>query len=155
MVSDSHSFESTDSFTGRLLRPWSFVAQSSGVDVDCNKILSKETIEEHGRQTVSNSAWCRFPSHLRRSLEAEPTTRPSGWWHQQMLFDRTLRSMAALMTLYAVIMIVICASYFQDFLHRGNPYSTSVGRNHGKSCKSLQSTEIVGIARIYWKAQLT
>lgn len=139
MVLESRFSKSTDNFTRTLLRPWSFAAQSSGSDVKLETVLSGKT----PREPEAGSAWCQFPNHLRQSFAAEPTTRPGGWWNQQILFDRTLRSMAALMTLYAVIMIIICASYFKDFLHRGNPYSTSVGGNYGRSCKSLQSTENV------------
>lgn len=141
MTQSSLSCESSDSFTRNLLRPWSFVAQSSGNDGGVDKSLSGETLKE----LPSNSAWCKHPSHLRRSFEAEPTIKPSGWWNHQMLFDRSLRSMAALMTLYAVIMTGICASYLKDFVHRDNPHSTSVGQNRGKSCTSLQGTEIVRI----------
>ena len=113
--------ESTDSFTRQLLRPWSFATQSSDNDRGVDESVVGETIE------------------------AEPTIRPSGWWNHQMLFDRSLRFMAALMTLYAVIMTIICAAYLKDFVHRGNPHSTSVGQNKGKSCTSLQGTEIVRI----------
>ena len=54
-----------------------------------------------------------------------------------MLFDRSLRSMAALMTLYAVIMTGICAVYLKDFVHRDNPHSASVGQNKSKSLYKL------------------
>ena len=141
MTQGSPSCESTDSFTRNLLRPWSFAAQSSGNDGGLDKSLSGETLKE----PPSSSAWCQYPSHLRRSFVTEPVIKPSGWWNHQMLFDRSLRSMAALMTLYAVIMTGICAGYLKDFVHRDNPHSTSVGQNKGKSCTSLQGTEIVRI----------
>lgn len=141
MIQGSLSRESTDRFTRNLLRPWSFAAQSSGHDGGVDKSLSGDTL----KGTPSNSAWCKYPNHLRQSFEAEPTIKPSGWWNHQMLFDRSLRSMAALMTLYAVIMTGICAGYLKDFVHRDNPHSTSVGQNKGKNCTSLQRTEIVRI----------
>ena len=67
----------------------------------------------------------------------------TGWWKRQMLLDRSLRSMALLMTLFAVSMVIICAAYMPDFLHRGNVRSTSVGGSKGQSCDKMESINIV------------
>lgn len=57
-----------------------------------------------------------------------------------MLFGRSLRSVAALMALYAVTMTGICAGYLQDLVNRDNPHSKWVGQDKGKRCTSLQGT---------------
>ena len=51
-----------------------------------------------------------------------------------MLVDRSLGSMAALMTVFAVIMVMICVVYFRSFLQRGNRHSTSIGAKIGERC---------------------
>lgn len=44
-----------------------------------------------------------------------------------MLADRSFRTMAALTTVFAFIMIIICLVHFPDLAHRANKNSTSVG----------------------------
>ena len=60
-----------------------------------------------------------------------------------MLVDRSFRFMAALMTVFALIMISICAAYFSDFINRANKNSTSVGGKTGESCKTMEGRNVV------------
>lgn len=70
------------------------------------------------------------------------TTNEKGWWKRQMLVDRSLRSMAALTSIFALIMVVTCASHFRDFVSRTNKNSTSVGgRLH--SCGNIERQDVV------------
>lgn len=69
--------------------------------------------------------------------------RRAGWWKQQMLVDRSIRSMAALTTLFAIIMLVICAINLPRFLKRSNIHSTSVGPNVGQSCAGVERQNVV------------
>ncbi|MCJ1267875.1 hypothetical protein MMC22_007761 [Lobaria immixta] len=74
------------------------------------------------------------------SVSAEFVTGGKGWWKQQMLVDRSLRTMAALTATFALIMVITCLAYLGDFVHRKNPYSTSVGRSN-QSCKNVERTD--------------
>ena len=145
------SFGDTVDFERKLFRPWSFAAhstsQSDGMEIPL--------IENTSTKPQSASRWPRHSATLRQRFEAEPTVRPTGWWNDQMLFDRSLRSMAILMTLYATIMTIVCIAYLKDFVHRGNPHSTSVGQKKGRSCKSLQSMDIVCIIACVFVLRLT
>lgn len=67
----------------------------------------------------------------------------AGWWKQQMLIDRSFRSMAALTALFAIIMLVICAVNLPRFLKRSNTHSTSVGPNIGQSCAAVERQNVV------------
>ncbi|MCJ1429003.1 hypothetical protein MMC29_006916, partial [Sticta canariensis] len=71
----------------------------------------------------------------------EFTANGKGWWKEQMLVDRSLRSMAALTSIFALIMVVTCASYFRYFVSRTNKNSTSVG---GKlhSCENVERRDV-------------
>ena len=139
MDRDRASWSDSDGLARKLYRPWSFAtqstAQSDGMEIPL--------IESESRKSRSTSAWFQYPASLRRRFEATPALTRPGWWQDQMLFDRSLRSMAILMTFYATILTVVCIAYSKDFKHRGNPHSTSVGSKTGRSCKSLQGIDIV------------
>jgi hypothetical protein len=62
-----------------------------------------------------------------------------------MLVDRSLRSMAALMTVFAVAMIIIVIAYAKDFANRANLNSTSVGSKEGEDCHSMEARNIVSL----------
>ena len=81
--------------------------------------------------------------HNSTDFEKGLTVGEKGWWRRQMLLDRSLRSMAFLMTLFALAMFVLCAAYFRDFLNRGNRRSTSVGGAKGQSCGKIESMNVV------------
>ena len=74
-----------------------------------------------------------LPQYLRGSIRAhpaaeiEPTRVGKGVWKDQLLIDRSLRGMAALMTLFAIGMIILIALYADHFRDRANTNTTSVG----------------------------
>lgn len=66
-----------------------------------------------------------------------------GWWWHQMLVDQSLRSMAALTTVFALMMVILCFAYFGDFANRPNKKSTSVGGKSGESCSAMERSNVV------------
>jgi hypothetical protein len=61
-----------------------------------------------------------------------------GWWHKQMLVDRSLRSMAGFTAVCAVAMLIIIFSYLSAFVKRTNLKSISVGGRAGESCAVME-----------------
>lgn len=72
----------------------------------------------------------------------ELATAGGGWQHQQLLIDRSLRSMTALTSVFAIIMIAICATYFSEFLKRAN-ITTSVGGQRPRVVKNVSKRNLV------------
>lgn len=68
-----------------------------------------------------------------------------GWWHKQMLVDRSLRSMAAFTAVCGLVMWIIIFSYLPAFANRLNLHSTSVGQRDGTSCGTAESRNVVCI----------
>jgi hypothetical protein len=60
-----------------------------------------------------------------------------------MLVDRSLRSMAALMTVFAFVLIIIIIVYAPLFSRRPNKKSTSIGSPEPESCDTMESRNIV------------
>lgn len=83
-----------------------------------------------------------LPRYLRGSIrvhpaaEIEPNRIGKGVWKDQLLNDRSLRGMAALMTLFAIGMIVLIALYAEHFRDRVNMNTTSVGGDT-RSCDEV------------------
>jgi hypothetical protein len=50
----------------------------------------------------------------------------TGWWKRQMLVDRSLRTMSALTSVFAIIMWIVVFACLKSFSHRTNKNSTSV-----------------------------
>lgn len=86
-----------------------------------------------------------LPRYLRGSVrvhhaaDIEPVRVAKGVWHDQLLIDRSLRGMAALMTMFAIGMIILIAVYANRFRDRVNNNTTSVGGN-AQSCKAVTKT---------------
>ncbi|KAF2032996.1 hypothetical protein EK21DRAFT_36035, partial [Setomelanomma holmii] len=86
-----------------------------------------------------------LPRYLRGSIrrhaaaEIEPARVGRGVWKDQLLSDRSFRSMAALMTLLAFGMIVVIACYAEHFIKRANQNTSSVG-GETESCKKVTRT---------------
>ncbi|KKY23241.1 hypothetical protein UCDDS831_g02972 [Diplodia seriata] len=95
--------------------------------------------------------------------EREATRLGSSWWRREMLVDRSLTGMAALTSLFAVIMLIVCISASPEFSHQleKNPNSTSIAFHKGH-CKSVEpgyqalkflinvaSTMILGMSNTY------
>jgi hypothetical protein len=68
-----------------------------------------------------------------------------GWWKAQMLVDRTLRTMAGLTFLSAMIMLILVIKYLPAFAHRPNKNSTSVGGKDVEDCESMEKRNTVRI----------
>ena len=142
------------SFSRTLLRPWSF-ALTSDISTVANESDSVQlnTWENSNTLPLNRAPTIESTSALTRYREVDQgqgvndiqfATGRSGWWKQQMLVDRSLRSMAALMSLFAVIMTIVCIVYMPELVGRHNKTSTSVGSNNGRSCESLEATNVVG-----------
>lgn len=82
------------------------------------------------------------PDPSASSLTSELAARGKGWWKQHMLVDRSLGAMAALTTIFALIMVITCLSYLPEYLHRTNHHSNSVGGSL-QSCKSVERIDVV------------
>ncbi len=103
-VSDYKNLLGDDNFSQRLLRPWSLASHDDGdlptsarvSALDETWRISEETYPR--RRLKSLGAWARYPSSARENLSSEGqfAINKGGWWNQQMLVDRSLRSMAAL-----------------------------------------------------------
>lgn len=86
-----------------------------------------------------------LPRYLRGSIrqhaaaEIEPVRVGRGVWRDQLLSDRSLRSMAALMTAFAIGMIIVVVAYAKHFAQRSNRNTSSVGGDT-QSCKDVTRT---------------
>lgn len=67
-----------------------------------------------------------------------------------MLFDRSLRLMAALTTVYAFIMTIVSVSNLKALRDRQNNGSTSVVFGQKTTCQNLQKTEVVSTNFLAW-----
>ena len=146
-VDDASSYRSlvrskSDTSREDYKRPYQAVESSFDAD--------DEEYSQKGGFSLKRLRPNRPRADTRGSVNSQPSifqggfaTRKSGWWKRQMLVDRSLRSMAALMTVFAFAMVVICASYFRAFLQRGNNNSTSVGAREGESCNAMEAQNTV------------
>ena len=91
------------------------------------------------------SAWTRYGDPNRERVADNTRLAPggSGWWKQQMLVDRSLRTMAGLTTIFALILLVLSIRYLPDLVARKSMNSTSVGSQSGQDCRSLETTNSV------------
>ena len=76
------------------------------------------------------------------TYETEFARIGKGWWKDQQLVDRSIRSMALLTAVFAIAMVIICGTNVKLFAKRPNLHSTSIGGNN-KSCKSVTRTNTV------------
>ncbi|KAI4187151.1 MAG: hypothetical protein LQ346_005544 [Caloplaca aetnensis] len=138
-----------DDFSLKLLRPWSIASHNTvrsrsstlqdsqyaassaveGDDASTKGLLSSTS----SKGLLSSGPWARFGRRSRDGSEdpdnpgAHLAFGGPGWWKHQMLADRSFRTMAALTTLFAFIMVIICLVHSRDFANRANKSSTSVG----------------------------
>ena len=137
-----------DGFSQRLLRPWSFASlgsnrRSSLLEESCG--ISEENYALPRQRRKSLGAWAQYSSTTRENPTPEEpfAVGEKGWWDRQMLVDRSLRSMAALTTIFAIIMISVCCTFMHDFTHRKNLHSTSVGFEKPKDCRTTEKLNLV------------
>lgn len=73
------------------------------------------------------------------ATDIEPTRVSQGVWKDQLLVDRSLRSMSLLMTTFAIALIVVVATNAKAFSTRANKFSSSVG-GEPRDCKTVTQT---------------
>ena len=114
-------------------------------ETDEHRHLSEECDTRTYRRRRSLGAWAQYSRSARgnSSSDQQFTVRQEGWWDRQMLVDRSLRSMAALTTVFAIIMIALCCTYMSDSINRPNRQTTSVGSKELTSCVTTENTSVV------------
>ncbi|KAF3049556.1 hypothetical protein E8E11_004502 [Didymella keratinophila] len=91
-----------------------------------------------------------LPRYLRGSIRMHPAAgiEPSrvgkGVWKDQLLIDRSIRGMAALMTLLAIGMIILIALYADNFRDRANSNTTDVygTQNYGDVGRTWDTIQV-------------
>ncbi|KAL8935344.1 MAG: hypothetical protein Q9216_005474 [Gyalolechia sp. 2 TL-2023] len=152
---DSWNRNHDDEFSLKLLRPWSIASHNSvrsrtstltGTQYAASSAVEADDASTKG--LLSSATWTKF---ARRSRDrSEDPDSPGvklayggpGWWKHQMLADRSFRTMAALTTVFAFIMIIICLVYFPDLVKRANKHSTSVGGKADQTCSSMEGKNV-------------
>ena len=122
-----------------------------GVDADGSDV--QDTFEDsfdslHADRPTSNKlsgAWTRYgePGRERAVHNPEIASGGSGWWKEQMLVDRSLRTMAGLTSIFALIMMILSIRYLPELIARKNITSSSVGSQTVQDCGSLEATNVV------------
>lgn len=108
-------------------------SNSSGSSLEKLEILGHRIRRKPLSRTLRGS----IESHPAAEIERSRVGR--GVWKDQLLVDRSLRTMAVLMTLFAIGMIILIASYAPHFRDRANTNTTSVG-GEARSCKDVTHT---------------
>ena len=162
-MSSQDGISDNNSFTQILLRPWSFASLDDADTSTSTHVsaveetwslseetwsLSEGTYTQAHRRRKSLGAWAQYSSSAREnpSSEEQFAVGEGGWWNQQMLVDRSLRSMAALMTFFAIVMLALCCAYIPNFRIRSNLHSTSVEFKNPGSCGSTEKTNVVCVS---------
>ncbi|KAF2112122.1 hypothetical protein BDV96DRAFT_498668, partial [Lophiotrema nucula] len=85
------------------------------------------------------------PGYMRGSIrrhpaaEIHPTRIGRGVWKDQLLVDRSIRTMAVLTFLFAVAMFIVIGTNIKAFYNRANKFTSSVG-GETRSCKEVTHT---------------
>ncbi|KAL8933996.1 MAG: hypothetical protein Q9211_005466, partial [Gyalolechia sp. 1 TL-2023] len=153
---DSWNRNHDDEFSLKLLRPWSIAshnnARSRTSTLTDTQYAASSAVEADNASTkglLSTATWTKFARRSRDrfedpdSPEAKLAYGGPGWWKHQMLADRSFRTMAALTTVFAFIMVIICLVNFPNFAHRANKHSTSVGGKANQTCSSMEGKNVV------------
>lgn len=145
------------------LRPLSF-----STSVDSNEVHQRAPANRASLETIdtfdspSSSGFSKgkmknFAARIRRkplpnnlfgsirrhpAAEIEAARIGPGVWKDQLLVDRSLRTMAATMTLFAVAMIILIATHAEFFRNRANRNTSSVGGDTG-SCETVTTRNTV------------
>ena len=136
-----------DSSTHGLLRPRSFELDQNFAEPYSSAEAASDELQHDQEASYGLANLRPWGSELPKAGKPTSTCQLSvdqgGWWKRQMLVDRSLRSMAALTSIFALIMIIICISYMSDFVTRPNKNTTSVGGKTGESCKTMEGRNVV------------
>ncbi|KAL8714240.1 MAG: hypothetical protein Q9220_001969 [cf. Caloplaca sp. 1 TL-2023] len=142
-------------FALKLLRPWSITShhsvRSRSSTLNDSQYANTSTFDDDAssKGLISGGSWTKW---ARRSQDGSGDPDDSGahlayggpgWWKHQMLADRSFRTMAALTTLFAFIMSIICFAHLRQFAHRANKTSTSVGERADRTCSSMEGSNVV------------
>lgn len=128
-------------------------------DYKSSKVLSEfeDNVDTRQRQGFKSKAgpkvqqrWWRkpengLPQRTGTTFAGNFAHGKPGWWHKQMLVDRSLRSMAAFTTVCAIVMLIIVLCYAPAFYRRLNKGSTSVGGSGGENCRTVESRNLVRV----------
>ncbi|PQE29641.1 Peptidase C78 ubiquitin fold modifier-specific peptidase 1 2 protein [Rutstroemia sp. NJR-2017a BBW] len=147
--SRSVSFYDDGTSTRRLLNDRASFASSFGVastnDYQALKngtdsVEGKEPRLRNGLGGNVKRMWTKGTAFTKRTsstFDGNFAHGKDGWWKKQMLVDRSLRTMAGLTFLSAMIMFIIIIVYLPAFSHRLNKSSTSVVWKAGILCDAL------------------
>jgi hypothetical protein len=133
----------------RLLPSYSLVEKPGIVSVNSFDTFESSTSSESTFEKLKNLGHRvrrkPLPRYLKTSIRVHPAAeiKPirvgKGIWKDQLLVDRSLRTMAGLMTLFAIGMIILIALYAKRFRDRPNANTTSVGGD-ARPCKDVTYT---------------
>ncbi|KAF1998651.1 hypothetical protein P154DRAFT_411092, partial [Amniculicola lignicola CBS 123094] len=110
----------------------SSVSRRSGGFEKLKKIIRRKPLPESVLGSIR-----RHPA-----ADIHPIRIGRGVWKDQLLVDRSLRSMALFMTTLAIAMLIVIFTHAKTFRDRSNPFSTSVGGDPS-SCKSVTRANTV------------
>ena len=140
-------FRQTQDYT--YLRPFQ---PDEGQSFRSRSFASSETIEleqyhADSSQTgllspSSNPDGIRLPSHRTSTSSRVFAKTGPGLWKNQMLVDRSLRGMALLTSIFALVMLIIVFVWLPPFIRLGNTESTSVLADE-ESCKASANKILV------------
>lgn len=87
------------------------------------------------------------------AAEIEPTRVGRGVWKDQLLVDRSLRSMSLLMAAFAIAMIIVITTNAKAFGTKANKFTSSVG-GKPRDCKTVTqinagATTVLGMSNTY------
>ncbi|KAL8958559.1 MAG: hypothetical protein Q9193_004407 [Seirophora villosa] len=161
----SWSRSHNEEFSLKLLRPWSIAShhsvrsRSSTIqDSQDSASAAFEADDASSKGLLSSGAWARFGRGSRDASEDPDNSGTQfayggpGWWKHQMLADRSFRTMAAMTTVFAIIMVIICLVNLPDLSRRANKSSTSVGGkagadvfniNRDQTCSSMEGKNVM------------
>ena len=157
-VSQSTFTANDDEFSRKLLRPWSISSHpsirsrsSTLNDSQFGSTSAVETDDASSRRgLLASGTWARFGGRSSEEISRDPEHNETnfayggrGWWKHQMLADRSFRTMAALTSVFAFILLVICFTHLTEFAHRANKNSTSVGGKANSTCGSMEGKNVV------------
>ncbi|KAF2820592.1 hypothetical protein CC86DRAFT_250740, partial [Ophiobolus disseminans] len=117
---------------------------------DRSSVKSFETFESSATGSSTKKLKNLFrrrplPRYLRGSIrrhaaaDIEPARVGRGIWQDQLLSDRSFRTMAAMMSTLAIGMIIMIACNSRHIMNRANTHTTSVG-GKTESCKRVTYT---------------
>lgn len=112
-------------------------SSSSGTSIEKLKNGFKSGISRIRRKPLPRYMQGSIRRHP--AAEIEPTRIGRGVWKDQLLVDRSLRSMALLMSLFAIAMIIVICVNIKAFAQRNNKFTSSIG-GETQDCKTVTHT---------------